>query len=154
MSTRVLDNRESQLIRLAWGLSILGFLPFAGIALSLYFLGNENGLFHSLFDVFKIWSAMVLSFLGGIRWGLAIAKNPVPTWDLAICTLPPIVGWMALFLPDSYTILVLLLTYCAMGAWDSFSINAGIAPSWFGKIRVMLTLLAAAAHVIVFLALF
>ena len=143
MITDAPTEQERQLIRLAWALSVAGLLPFAGLALALLYLGDEHGLFYSLFDVFKTWSAMVLSFLGGIRWGLAISKHPAPAWDLAICVLPPAAGWLALFLPDSYTILVLLLAYCAMGAWDSFSINAGIAPQWFGKIRIFLTFLVA-----------
>ena len=154
MSKGAQDEQELRLVRLAWGLSIVGLLPFAGLAVALYFLGDEHGLFYSLFDVFKTWSAMVLSFLGGIRWGLAIARHPAPVWDLAICVVPPAAGWLALFLPDSYTVLALLLAYCAMGAWDSFSINAGIAPSWFGKIRISMTFLVAAAHVVVFFALF
>jgi len=141
--------------RLVWGLSLAGFLPFAGLAIALSTMNVQSGLFLIFFDIFKTWSALILAFLGGVRWGLAIAKKPVSSLDIAFSILPPVIGWLAIFLlPDSYTVLVLLLAYCALGAWDSFSVNAGVAPAWYGKIRTVLTFAVAAAHIAVFFALF
>lgn len=137
---------------LAWGLSIAGFIPFAILATGLYALGIANELFISLFDLFKVWSAIILSFLGGIRWGLAIANEPFENKNLLISVVPSILAWFALLLPDAYTILTLLVLFCVHGVWDSFYINKGKVAPWFGKIRITLTFLVAGAHILVLFA--
>lgn len=140
--------------RVAWILAVAGFVPFALLTFAIMAGGQSNPLSLSMLDLFKIWSAVVLSFLGGIRWGMAMAGETGSWRILAASTLAAVVGWFALMLPDRFGILVLLLAFCAHGAWDSFSANAGQAPAWYGKLRITLTFLVAAAHVIVFLILF
>ncbi len=137
---------------LAWALSLAGFIPFAVLAPSLYLMGVSNELFASFFDVFKVWSALILSFLGGIRWGFAIANEPFENRNLLISVVPSILAWFVLLLPDAYTILALLILFCLHGAWDSFYINEGKVPPWFGKIRITLTFLVVVAHIIVLFA--
>ncbi len=137
---------------LAWWLSLGGFIPFAMLAVGLYILGTGNEVFSSLFDLFKVWSAIIISFLGGIRWGFAIAKQPFDNLSLLISVVPAIVAWFSLLLPDAYAILVLVVLFCLHGVWDSFYINKGKVPAWFGKIRITLTFLVAAAHILVLFA--
>ncbi len=137
---------------LAWILSLAGFIPFAVLAIALFKLGTANEFFVSLFDVFKIWSALILSFLGGIRWGFAIAHEPDENKNLLLSVIPSILAWFVLLLPDAYCILALLLLFSIQGAWDSFYNNEGKTAPWFGKIRITLTFLVVAAHVLVLLA--
>ncbi len=137
---------------LAWGLSLAGFIPFVILAAGLYLIGASNELFVSLFDIFKVWSALILSFLGGIRWGFAIAHEPLENRNLLISVIPTILAWFVLLLPDAYTILALLVLFCLHGVWDSFYINEGKVAPWFGKIRIALTFLVAASHIIVLFA--
>ena len=144
--------QNSKTANLAWGLSLAGVIPFAILAISLYVIGIENGFFVSLFDVFKVWSAIILSFLGGIRWGFAIAHEPYENKNLLISVVPSILAWFVLLLPDAYTILALLVLFCVHGAWDSFYINEGKVAPWFGKIRIVLTFLVASAHMVVLFA--
>lgn len=144
--------QNSKTANLAWGLSLAGFIPFAFLAISLFVIGTENGFFISLFDVFKVWSAIILSFLGGIRWGFAIAHEPYENKNLLISVVPSILAWFVLLLPDAYTILALLALFCVHGVWDSFYINIGKVAPWFGKIRITLTFLVASAHILVLFA--
>ncbi len=137
---------------LAWGLSLAGFIPFGFLAIALLVLGPGSGFFASLFDIFKIWSALILSFLGGIRWGFAIANEPFENRNLLLSVVPSILAWFVLLLPDAYCILALLLLFSLHGAWDSFYINEGKVAPWFGKIRITLTFLVVAAHVVVLFA--
>lgn len=143
---------KSNTANLAWALSLGGFIPFAFLAITLLSLGTTNEFFSSLFDIFKVWSALILSFLGGIRWGFAIAHEPFENRNLLLSVIPSILAWFVLLLPDAYTILALLLLFCVHGAWDSFYINQGKVAPWFGKIRITLTFLVAAAHVVVLFA--
>ncbi len=80
---------ENKTANLAWGLSLVGFIPFAILAVGLYALGTGNELFTSLFDMFKVWSAIILSFLGGIRWGFAIANEPLENKNLLFSVVHP-----------------------------------------------------------------
>lgn len=136
----------------AWALSLAGFIPFGFIAIALFMMSTSNELFVSLFDIFKVWSALILSFLGGIRWGFAIAHEPYENKNLIISVVPSILAWFVLLLPDAYTILALLVLFCMHGAWDSFYINQGKVAPWFGKIRITLTFLVASAHILVLFA--
>lgn len=131
----------------AWALSLGGFIPFGVLAAVLILVGNQAPLFSSFLDIFKIWSVLILSFLGGIRWGFAISYPPFDIKSLVLSVVPSIIGWAAILLPDMYCVLVLLLLFCIHGAWDSFFVNAGKAPPWFGTIRIVLTFLVTSAHV-------
>ncbi len=135
--------------KLAWVLSLAGFIPFAAIAMSIFVLGGTHPAAATVTEYFQIWSAVILSFLGGIRWGLAIAVEPHDYKSMLASVLPSILGWLALLLPELLAILSLLFLFCAQGAWDSFAINRGKAPQWFGSIRIVLTFLVSAAHILV-----
>lgn len=152
MASLLHDNREKTR-RLAWFLSLAGFIPFGCLAVVLFLTGTNHPIFSSVLDVFKIWSVIILSFLGGIRWGFALSNQPFDTTSLWFSVIGSIVGWFALLLPDIYAMFVLLLLFCAHGAWDSFYINSGKAPPWFGSIRIALTFLVAMAHILVVFAL-
>lgn len=145
-------NTSQETRKLAWFLSLAGFIPFGALGIGLLALGNNHPLFPPLFDIFKVWSVIILSFLGGIRWGFAIATEPFDNRSLALSVVGSILAWFAILMPDLYAMLVLLVLFCAQGAWDSFFVNAGKAPPWFGPIRMTLTFLVAAAHVLVAIA--
>ncbi len=136
----------------AWVLALAGFAPFAFLALALLFFGRTSALHGLLLDAFRTYSAIILSFLGGIRWGMALREEPVDYRSLAFSVVPSLTGWFALFLPDTVGLPVLLVAYCAQGAWDSISIHAGKAPAWFASVRIVLTLLVAFAHLLAFFA--
>ena len=146
------DQLNAQAVSRAWLLTLAGFIPFGILSIVIFVIGSEHGLFSSLFDLFKTYGAVILSFLGGIRWGFAIAYEPFDKRSLTLSVVPSLLGWFALLLPDQYAVLVLLLGFCAQGAWDSFYINAGNAPPWFGRLRITITFLVAIAHILVFFA--
>lgn len=143
-----MDKTVNKARQIAWMLALAGFAPFAFLALALLFSGKTSPL-HTLFlDGFRTYSAIILSFLGGIRWGMALRDDPVDHRSMAISVAPSIVGWLALFLAAPIGLPILLVAYCAQGAWDSFSIHAGKAPAWFAGLRITLTLLVALAHLL------
>ncbi|MDJ0614119.1 MAG: DUF3429 domain-containing protein [Rhizobiaceae bacterium] len=150
--TSLLENNQEKTKQLAWFLSLGGFIPFGAIAVVLLVLGKSSPVFAPILDIFKVWSVIILSFLGGIRWGFAIANRPFDTNSLWLSVVGSILGWFALLLPDLYALIALLVLFCAHGAWDSFFINTGKAPPWFGSIRIVLTFLVATAHMAVIVA--
>ena len=133
--------------RLAWLLALAGFLPFAALALAAILLGKGHPAHGLLVDAFRTYGAVILSFLGGIRWGMAVkADGAVGGRDFALSVLPSRAAWFSLFAPDAAGLAILLVAFLAQGAWDSLSFHAGAAPAWFARLRIWLTVLVAAAH--------
>jgi hypothetical protein len=136
--------------RIAWSIGLAGFLPFAAFAGALVLAGGDSALTDLLADAFRIWSLSVLSFLGGIRWGVAFLRADVTRQQLIWPLMPVVFGWAAMFLPHAWAVVGLLVAYCAMGAWDSLSSQRGSLPGWYGNLRIVLTLLVAGAHAVAF----
>lgn len=83
------------------------------------------------------YGAVILSFLGGVRWGLAMA-TPERLWGpLSISVLPALLGWIALLLPTSTALLTLALGFAAMLMVD---LRLAEAPPWYRLLRLPLSL--------------
>lgn len=136
----------------AWQLSLAGYAPFAGLALAALFVGQTHPLFSVIVDALRTYAAVILSFLGGIRWGLALNGGEAAPRQLAISVLPSIFGWLALFLPPVAGLVALVAAFAAQGAWDSFSFHAGERFIWFARLRIVLTCLVAVALIVALLA--
>ena len=64
----------------------------------------------------------MLSFLGGIRWGLAIlARDGERRRDMILSIVPPLIGWIALIAPPPLVFVFLAVAFAAQGAWDSLT---------------------------------
>ncbi|MFK7902950.1 MAG: DUF3429 domain-containing protein [Nitratireductor sp.] len=139
----------------AWYLSIAGLFPFIIIAGAMLILGRENTAIDPLSTMFKTYSAVIITFIGGIRWGHIIHEDNdrVQTGSLIMSVLPAIVAWLILLVPQEYeaiAILILLVGFCAHGAWDSISAYKQNLPHWFGQLRIRITFIVAICHIAVF----
>jgi hypothetical protein len=103
----------------------------------------------------KSLSAITLAFLGGIRWGMAMRVETTPRGALTIAAsvVPALVATVSLLLSDAAGLGLLAAGLAGVGAWDVWSAEAGGAPSWYGRLRLRATLIAAAALVVVLLSL-
>lgn len=149
---RVMNDRK----QLAYVLGVAGLLPFAACTILLLVLGQNNALAGPAIEVFTSYSVVVLSFLGGIRWGYALLpardeEAPAHPRLLAWAALPPLVAWTTVFISRPSALAVLLIAYCVQGVWDSFSAHNGTLPRWIAPLRIMLTVIVAVCHAIVFL---
>lgn len=88
------------------------------------------------------YGAVILSFLGGVHWGRALYE-PDPelqTRDYVLSVLPSIFGWCCLLLPlASVGVLLLILGYIWQVTIDLNAVRQNILPSWFGRLRMLLT---------------
>jgi hypothetical protein len=85
------------------------------------------------------WSAIILSFLGGARWGAAVqTAAPAPAL-IGLAILPSIAGWLILLLPATARVTQFAALAGALLlhlAWDWRSDGL---PGWYGKLRLGLT---------------
>ena len=130
----------------AW-LGALGIIPFAGLSLATLFANDV--LKGQLSFALMAYGAIILSFLGGIHWGLAIGAVPQSDnmlWPrIALSILPSLVAWAALLAPFSIGFLVLAAAFVAMLLVDIRASHMHEAPAWYPKLRWPLSCGAVAA---------
>jgi hypothetical protein len=98
---------------LAWRLGHAGLLPFAGGALLLWLVRPDVHPYVAL--ALSGYAAVILSFLGGIHWGLAMrAASPAPTPWLVWGIVPSLVAWVAVVMPPNAGLVIhgLMLLVC------------------------------------------
>jgi len=95
------------------------------------------------------YGAVILSFLGGVRWGLALRVRPeeAQARALALSVLPSLVGWvgLCLYAHPGVAVMVLIAGHVVQGAYDVAAAREGLAPAWYGRLRIQLTAAAALA---------
>ena len=125
-------------------LGYAGVIPFA--ALAAIFALSPATLAERALDGFLIYGAVILSFLGGIRWGAACSSASERAGALAISVLPSL--WAAFFLwwPDAKSAAWgLLVGFLLLGIADW--LRPGImVPAWMRPLRARLTGAVALCH--------
>jgi hypothetical protein len=121
----------------------LGLVPFAGLAAGAAFADPEPR--HALLSSLLAYGASVLSFLGGIHWGLAISQSRPSNelWQrLSLSVLPSLIAWSALMTRGA-TAFGLLSAGLVVMLWiDLRATRAGITPSWYPRLRWPLSTMA------------
>ena len=131
----------------AW-LGGLGALPFIGLAGAAPYLDGAAHMYvvHALLA----YGAAILSFLGGVHWGLAIvsgsnADQQALRTRLFVSVIPSLAAWVALLVPEKPGLLILATAIAGMLWVDMRTTRAGNAPQWYPKLRIPLTCIVVAA---------
>ena len=137
-----MDTAEDKVPSAAAWLGGLGAVPFIGLAGALPFLVDAPRGFaaHALLA----YGATILSFLGGIHWGMAIAPargthNPDVLTRLIVSVAPSLAGWTALLMPEKIGLYLLATAITAMLWVDLRATRAGQAPQWYPRLRIPLS---------------
>jgi len=131
----------------AW-LGALGLVPFAALAALLPFVSADlkTDVAYSLLA----YGATILSFLGGVHWGLAIGSTArAAAADLKVrltlSVVPSLVAWAALLVPLRSGLFMLAAAIALMLVVDIRATRAGEAPAWYPRLRIPLSCAVAAA---------
>ena len=122
-------------------LGLSGLLPFWGLALAL-FVPSLMPWDRAAGDLaLATYAAVIVSFLGGIRWGLAVAgsERRDTAVHYAVSVLPALAAWALLLLPEPWRLACLGVLAMLLGAIDLGLVSAGLAPAWFGRLRLLLS---------------
>lgn len=116
-------------------LGYAGLIPFVAAAVA----GLVSGANDFPVRALVAYGAAILSFLGGVRWGLAMATaEPAALLrPLLISVLPSLAGWGALLLPTPTSLIVLSAAFSLLLLAD---LRLTSAPAWYGTLRVPLSL--------------
>lgn len=150
------ETEQTRLTATAWFLAGFGAVPFAAMALagamapglSATYLGGEAA--------FIGYGAVILSFMGGVRWGAVLRGEPGPgssgsaaAQTLILSVAPSLAGWLALLIERPWSLLLLLAGFVAQGVWDVASASKGDLPEWFGRLRLVISAIVAASILLV-----
>ena len=89
------------------------------------------------------YAAIILSFLGAVHWGLAMAGpgGAGPSWGrLGWSVTPALAGWIAIQFPPAAGLLLLAVAFAAAWAVDRRAVRNGFAPGWYAPLRKGLTI--------------
>ncbi len=117
----------------AWTLTLAGLIPFVGCA-TLVLLTPDGA--RVWIEPLTVYGAIILSFLGGARWGRTMA-GPEPDWlQLVLSNLPAVAAWLTFLptVPDEFQLLVMIFGLIAMLYWDLRT-----APVWYRNLRLTAT---------------
>jgi hypothetical protein len=130
---------------LARALGFAGLLPFAGGATGLFFCA-PGGCGVVGFAVLA-YGAVIVSFLGGIHWGLVMRSVPgdAPAQALSLQlvwgVVPSLLAWLALLLPPRWGLLLTAVSLLVCFAVDDRVYRQAGLTYWLG-LRAQLTAVA------------
>ena len=130
--------------RLARALGAAGLLPQIMVVLVL--LENNNELRFLALAMGYAYAALILSFLGGLWWGLAAKAPSAPDWLWMVAVLPSLVA-LASAVPwatgepwPGPSLYILGCSLIASLAVDWLLVRGGLAPPWWMGLRMPLSL--------------
>ena len=125
-------------------LGYLGLIPFVVGAVTAL-LSQE--LVSLAFQTFILYSLAILSFMGGVHWGLALITGTRQSTRLLISVVPVVAAWICLIaLPAPLTLAVLGGGFIAQWFIDRPILAELPIPSWYLEMRPRLAYVVAGCH--------
>lgn len=134
----------------------LGAVAFIAFGVGTWLLDNEAAAFSA--RAVMLYGAIILSFMGGVHWGLAMARHasgtsqppmaqPIDAQFIA-SVIPALIAWAALLLPPAIGVPVLAIAFVLLLVFDLYSVRGGTAPQWYPTLRIPLTVCVTASLMI------
>ena len=125
-------------------LGYLGLIPFVFGAVTALLSQEVVSL---AFQAFILYSLAILSFMGGVHWGLALITGTRQSTRLLISVVPVVAAWICLIaLPAPLTLAVLGGGFIAQWFIDRPILAELPIPSWYLEMRPRLAYVVAGCH--------
>lgn len=127
-------------------LGYAGAVPFITASVIVFFLYPREEA-HIVLTYQIAYGAVILSFLGGVRWSLAMLfpEDKSLFKKLVFSVVPSLTAWAALLVPATWGLGILVVSFWAQAASDVTATRRREAPKWYGGYRVRLTILVIGA---------
>ncbi len=133
---------KDKLPKIAQLLGYLGVIPFIALALTLV-LDSSFSILGATDNtgILLGYAAIVISFIGAVHWGVALAgssKNKTSLYVYGV--VPSLVAWSALFLPEVAALAGMAVVVIVLYFMDR-ALLSGLVPAGYFKMRLFLTLI-------------
>ncbi|MCI4644654.1 MAG: DUF3429 domain-containing protein [Hyphomonadaceae bacterium] len=124
-------------------LTIAGLMPFVGGALACWALEGDIARQAAAYLTLLTYGAVVLSFLGGVRWGVEMSDAMLtpPRWGvMSAAILGALIGWAlvlyyVLGAPSPWVFPIMAAAFAGHWLWDVLSRKA--LPVWYDGLRTI-----------------
>jgi hypothetical protein len=135
--------------RLSHALGWAGVLPFAALSLASAFPTTVVDAQRAL-GALTLYGAAILSFLGGVTWGLTLAREgqldpQSGVRGLVVSNGASLAACGATLLPVALGLPLLMTGFVAMLVYDLRNIARGLLPAWYRPLRTGLSAVAVAS---------
>lgn len=132
--------------------ALAGWLPFAA-ALVFTLLPAQLPIETIIFERALIgYGALILSFLGGVRWGLRLQGGAGTDLTFVVGILGSVLGFGTLLMPYTFGLALLTMGFGAQGAWDVWSGYGGGVPQIYARLRSMMTIIVCLTLLVILIA--
>ncbi len=115
---------------------LLGLVPFWALPVSIVVLPGSAEL---SVVIVAVYAALILSFLGGARWGMALkAPEPDPV-ALMLAMAPTLFAWGLLIIYHGAERALLFGFAAALGIVGLWDMTSSDTPQWYRRLRLVLT---------------
>jgi hypothetical protein len=123
-------------------LTFAGAIPFIACSAALWLAPNQYRSF--TVSILTAYAAVILSFLGGIQWGMAVnvldAAPKSARNMFLLSVVPSLLAWGMLLLPEPRSrILVAIFLFAFVWVIDALLNVQKLIPPWFFKLRSMIS---------------
>lgn len=116
---------------------LLGVVPFWSVPIARLVAPAWAG---AMLVAETLYAALILSFLGGARWALAVRKDPPVASTVGLSMAPTLAGLATLILLNGHPRVQLLALAAALALAWAWDLSLASMPPWYGRFRTVLTL--------------
>lgn len=134
--------------RLPWGLGLAGLIPFLALAGASWLAPAAWQVV--IIPAFLTYSAVILSFLGGVQWGVAMSLESQDSAGfqarLVLSMAPSLIAWPALLLHPVIGAWVLIIGFLLIRLYECGEASRELLPGWYQSLRTLLTVVVVSCH--------
>ncbi|RVU36382.1 DUF3429 domain-containing protein [Hwanghaeella grinnelliae] len=122
-------------------LGLAGLIPFAACAVAVW--TSSPVLQVEGVSLLLTYAAVILTFLGGVHWGKALAgehSGDLNWMRLGWSVTPSLIAWAALRMSPGFTLIIFIAAFAAAFLVDRHAVRTGFFPAWYLPLRKVLTL--------------
>ena len=138
----------------ALGLGLAGVVPFVWGAVTQVWpgVGAASGLMPMFLGTYVAltYGMVILSFMSGVLWGFAArADGPRATFGYAVSVIPALWAFFMVNADPAGAVVNLAAGFVALLGLDAMFLRWGLAPPWWMRLRVILTVAVLACLAVV-----
>ena len=121
-------------------LGYAGLIPFLILVSILWVTPDLHS--EKIHQALLSYAAIILSFMGAVHWGLAIANKQqhINRIQLVVSVIPALIAWFSSMTTPVWNYFILILTFVLLTLIDVIFVNKQDAPDWYPLLRFPLTL--------------